>query len=120
MIKLVEFLQARFLIMHSKMKLDRGRVTYQGIYFKIGELTKVDNDEFVLSELRRLLSKRFKTESPANLADVVIRDSLNQLASILPSNTNNPKQLIDDMITTSYQSMEKLVVLSSQTEELIC
>lgn len=118
MIKLIATLAAKISIARQRKAFDQGKVTYQGIFYKVGELLNVA-DESVLPELRRLLASRCKAADPQSGTDIVLQDSLNQLAAILPGSKEDPKKLIYAMIQTSFQSMENMHAMIAKKRQRV-
>lgn len=99
---------ARLSVLRDRWDAKTGRrLTYQGIYFQVGEALSLPEAEFQ-PRVRSLLTKRYKCAEPASFPDLIIRDSLDQLAAMIPSHDGPLKPTVKAMFRNSYASFKNL------------
>lgn len=104
LVNAVATMAARFTIYRNKVAFESGRLTYQSIYFQLGKALELPESD-IAKRVSYLVSQRYKCPDAASVPDIIIRDSLNQFAALLPGFEGDLKDLIKDMLRNSYQSM---------------
>ena len=113
LLNLIATVAAKYTIHKNRFNFNSGKITHQSIYFELDRARKLE-EPLLSKRVVYLISLRYKCSKPQSIADVIICDSLNQFANLLPSEPDI-KKLIYNMYKNSYESMSNVHNVVSQS-----